>query len=128
MCINFYIILIGDVKEPYAWAATILPLQVMRLGYSFYILSVPVEMTTMAGRRLRQAMKSIIVQSPAFQSQTNLSDDDVVITIAGLSNSYSSYVTTYEEYQAQRYEAASTLYGPHTLDGYIQGTMLSCVL
>ena len=35
----------------------------------------------------------------------------VYLTIAGLSNSYSHYVTTFEEYQAQRYEAASTLYG-----------------
>merc|ERR1712070_958710 len=30
------------------------------------------------------------------------------------------YVTTFEEYQAQRYEAASTMYGPHTLQAYIQ--------
>lgn len=42
------------------------------------------------------------------------------VTIAGLSNSYASYVVTYEEYQAQRYEAASTIFGPHTLDAYIQ--------
>ena len=27
---------------------------------------------------------------------------------------------TFEEYQAQRYEAASTIFGPYTLDGYIQ--------
>jgi len=29
-------------------------------------------------------------------------------------------VTTFEEYAGQRYEAASTLYGPHTLSAYIQ--------
>ena len=29
-------------------------------------------------------------------------------------------MVTYEEYQAQRYEAASTIFGPHTLEGYIQ--------
>ena len=40
--------------------------------------------------------------------------------IAGLSNSYSHYITTYEEYQQQRYEGASTLYGPHTLAAYQQ--------
>ena len=40
--------------------------------------------------------------------------------IAGLANSYSHYITTYEEYQQQRYEGASTLYGPHTLAGYQQ--------
>lgn len=27
--------------------------------------------------------------------------------------------TTYEEYQVQRYEGASTLYGPHTLGAYL---------
>ena len=40
--------------------------------------------------------------------------------IAGLSNSYTQYIATYEEFQAQRYEAASTLYGPHTLAAYQQ--------
>ena len=95
---------------------------------------------------------------------------DVEVVIAGLTNTYSSYITTWEEYQArmfwnsaealpivavdvtillcleyrvlgkhtlhargvnyqqqhipsaqvQRYEGASTLYGPHTLGAYIQ--------
>ncbi len=40
--------------------------------------------------------------------------------IAGLTNTYSSYITTREEYAAQRYEAASTIFGPSTLDAYIQ--------
>lgn len=42
------------------------------------------------------------------------------VVIAGLSNTYSSYVATYEEYQVQRYEGASTIYGPHTLQAYVQ--------
>ena len=33
---------------------------------------------------------------------------------------YTHYITTYEEYQQQRYEGASTLYGPHTLAAYQQ--------
>lgn len=45
---------------------------------------------------------------------------DSHIVIAGLSNSYSHYITTFEEYQQQRYEGASTLYGPHTLAAYQQ--------
>lgn len=45
---------------------------------------------------------------------------DSHVVIAGLSNSYSHYITTYEEYQQQRYEGASTLYGPHTLAAYEQ--------
>ena len=42
------------------------------------------------------------------------------IVIAGLTGTYSSYITTFEEYGVQRYEGASTLFGPHTLDAYIQ--------
>lgn len=42
------------------------------------------------------------------------------VVIAGLTNTYSSYVTTREEYAAQRYEGASTIFGPSTLDAYIQ--------
>lgn len=42
------------------------------------------------------------------------------MVLAGLTNTYSSYITTWEEYHAQRYEAASTIFGPSTLDAYIQ--------
>jgi len=45
---------------------------------------------------------------------------DIIVTIAGLSNAYHQYVTTYQEYQQQRYEGASTLYGPNTLAAYLQ--------
>ena len=46
--------------------------------------------------------------------------EDLQIVIAGLTNTYASYVTTWEEYAVQRYEGGFTLYGPHTLDAYIQ--------
>ncbi len=46
--------------------------------------------------------------------------NDTRLVIAGLTNTYASYITTFEEYGVQRYEGASTLYGPHTLDAYIQ--------
>jgi len=78
-------------------------------------LSAPSEFTTMAGRRLRNAVRSILENSDIVPKGTK-----IYVTIAGLTNTYSSYVVTYEEYQAQRYEAASTIYGPHTLEGYIQ--------
>ncbi len=47
---------------------------------------------------------------------------DVTVVLAGLTNTYSSYVTTFEEYAMQRYEGASTIFGPHTLDAYIQAS------
>ena len=45
---------------------------------------------------------------------------DLRVVVAGLTNTYSSYITTFEEYGVQRYEGASTIFGPHTLDAYIQ--------
>lgn len=104
----------GDMLKPYAWEPATLPIQLLRVGNLF--IAVPAaEFTTMSGRRLREHLYTQIRESKAVPE-----DQEIYITIAGLSNSYSHYVTTFEEYQAQRYEAASTLYGPHTLEGYLQ--------
>lgn len=104
----------GDMLKPYAWEPSTLPIQLFRIGNLF--IAIPSsEFTTMAGRRLRKALHNYISSSGLVEP-----GQEVYVTIAGLSNSYSHYVTTYEEYQAQRYEAASTLYGPNTLSGYIQ--------
>lgn len=103
-----------DINVPYEWDPQIVPVQIIRVG-NVFILSAPSEFTTMAGRRLRNAVRSILENSNIVPAGTK-----IYVTIAGLTNTYSSYVTTYEEYQAQRYEAASTIYGPHTLEGYIQ--------
>lgn len=51
----------------------------------------------------------------AKESITELNPDGYLnanrVILSGLSNTYSSYITTFEEYQYQRYEAASTAYG-----------------
>ncbi|KAM0953451.1 putative ceramidase [Dioscorea sansibarensis] len=104
----------GEMKKPYDWAPSILPIQILRIG-QLVILCVPGEFTTMAGRRLRDAVHTVLTSGSNGEF-----DKNVHIVIAGLTNSYSQYVTTYEEYQIQRYEGASTLFGPHTLDAYIQ--------
>ncbi|KAL3850107.1 hypothetical protein ACJIZ3_011989 [Penstemon smallii] len=104
----------GEMKEPYDWAPSILPLQILRIG-QLVILSVPGEFSTMAGRRLRDAVKTVLTKGNSKEFGSN-----VHIVIAGLTNTYSQYVTTFEEYQIQRYEGASTLFGPHTLSAYIQ--------
>ncbi|XP_050243801.1 neutral ceramidase 2 [Quercus robur] len=104
----------GETKKPYDWAPSILPVQILRIG-QLVILSVPGEFTTMAGRRLRDAVKTVLTSKGKGKFDSN-----VHIVIAGLTNTYSQYVTTIEEYRVQRYEGASTLYGPHTLDAYIQ--------
>merc|ERR1712004_398973 len=72
------------------------------------LLAVPGEFTTMAGRRLREA----VAETAGIEGGK--------VVVAGLSNTYTHYITTWEEYQRQRYEAASTIYGPHTLLAYIQ--------
>lgn len=74
----------------------------------------PGEFTTMAGRRLCRAVRSVL--APAW-------GEGLKVVVTSYTNTYSSYVTTYEEYQVQRYEGGSTLYGPHTLDAYIQACM-----
>lgn len=51
----------------------------------------------MAGRRLRDAVKNVLTKSGQF-------DSSVHVVLAGLTNTYSQYVTTFEEYQIQRYE------------------------
>jgi len=55
------------------------------------------EFTTMAGRRLRDAVKDVLTKSGQF-------DNNIHVVLAGLTNTYSQYITTYEEYQVQRYE------------------------
>ncbi|CAF1217065.1 unnamed protein product, partial [Didymodactylos carnosus] len=102
---------VGQVK-PIEWVPYILPMQLYRIG-NLYIISVPGEFTTMSGRRIKLTVKTALQNAGAWTNSSH-------IVIAGLSNSYSHYVTTYEEYQQQRYEGASTLYGPHTLAAYQQ--------
>jgi len=102
----------GAVTFPVPWTPNILPLQVMRLG-QLWIIGVPGEFTTMSGRRLRNTVLKTLKQYGEV-------DNNTMIVIAGLSNAYSHYIATYEEYQYQRYEAASTLFGQHTLAAYQQ--------
>ncbi|KAM0843246.1 hypothetical protein ACQ4PT_057838 [Festuca glaucescens] len=104
----------GEMKEPYDWAPSILPIQIIRIG-QLVILCVPGEFTTMAGRRLRDSVKNVLISGSNGEF-----DNNIHVVLAGLTNTYSQYVTTFEEYQIQRYEGASTLYGPHTLSAYIQ--------
>jgi neutral ceramidase len=81
----------------------ITPLQIIRLG-NLAIMATPFEMTTMTGRRLRQTVAGTLAQAGVDQ-----------VIVAGLANSYSMYMTTREEYAAQHYEGAFTLFGPWSI-------------
>ncbi|XP_021094773.1 neutral ceramidase isoform X3 [Heterocephalus glaber] len=100
----------GEISRPHPWHPDIVDVQIITLG-SLAIAAVPGEFTTMSGRRLREAIQ---------KEFASYGMKDITVAISGLCNVYTHYITTYEEYQAQRYEAASTIYGPHTLSAYIQ--------
>ncbi|XP_053985097.1 neutral ceramidase [Hylaeus volcanicus] len=101
----------GRMVLPYEWQPKIVSTQVALIG-NVLIAGVPGEFTTMSGRRLRQAISTVM--------NDVASNDETSIIVAGLCNSYSDYITTPEEYHIQRYEGASTIYGPHTLTIYLK--------
>ena len=74
------------------------------------------------------ALSQQLVHLLPSHSQVQAEWGNVTTVIAGLTNTYSSYVTTFEEYQEQRYEGASTIFGPHTLDAYIQVCLICSAL
>ncbi len=86
----------------------VLPLQIIRIG-TLALTAVPGELSTMAGRRLRETVLN------------ELKDFGVNhLALATYANDYAQYITTKEEYDKQHYEGASTLFGPHTLAAYQQ--------
>lgn len=101
------LLMTGGMTFPHRWQPMIVSTQLFRLGH-LVIAGVPGEFTTMSGRRLRRTLQD---------EMGLLVESDVII--AGLANTYADYITTPEEYQIQRYEGASTIYGPHTLTIYL---------
>ncbi|OOO15215.1 Neutral/alkaline nonlysosomal ceramidase [Aspergillus oryzae] len=101
---------LGAMNNPYAWAPDIVDIQALRLGQLLVIVS-PSEITTMSGRRWKATI--------AGAAQSVLSISDPIVVLASPADSYAHYVTTEEEYTVQRYEGASTLYGPNQLAAYV---------
>lgn len=97
------------VMKPHPWTPNILPLQIVKIG-NVVIVAAPFELTTMSGRRIRETVARALPHDQPYH-----------VIIAALSNAYSGYVTTNEEYQLQRYEGASTHFGPWTLAALQQG-------
>ncbi len=115
---------VGEMYSPYQWTPNVVDVQVFRVGQLVIVVS-PGEATTMAGRRWKAAVQA---------ATAALDDGDMtpggkrstvppVVVLGGPANSYTHYITTEEEYGIQRYEGASTLYGPHTLAAYINVTL-----
>lgn len=95
----------GSMGSP-TWTPNVLPTQIFLIG-NVALVGVPAEFTTMSGRRLRNHLKETLARAGVSR-----------IVIAGYANEYSNYVATEEEYQAQHYEGASTLFGEWTLMAY----------
>ena len=106
---------VGEIRSPYLWTPNIVDLQLLRVGQLLIIVSAG-EATTMAGRRWKEAIHKSAVKSAM------MGDAEPVIVLGGPANSYTHYISTEEEYGVQRYEGASTLYGPHTLNAHINLT------
>ncbi|KAI8469411.1 MAG: Neutral/alkaline nonlysosomal ceramidase [Monoraphidium minutum] len=100
----------GEMSTPYPWVPRVLDVSLLRIG-NLAIACLPGEVTTMAGRRIVRAVEDAAgaAWGPGLR-----------VVVAGLCGTYSSYITTQEEYAVQRYEGGFTLFGPHTLDAYIQ--------
>jgi neutral ceramidase len=73
------------------------PVSIARIGNLLTMGAIPVEMTTIMGKRVRDKLARI--------------ENPRQIVLIGLANEYLSYVTTPEEYDAQDYEGASTIFG-----------------
>ncbi|NLU84442.1 neutral/alkaline non-lysosomal ceramidase N-terminal domain-containing protein [Rhodococcus sp. HNM0569] len=93
---------------PAPWVPHVLPLQIMRIG-DLVLVGLPAEATIVAGLRIRRAVANEL----AVPLENVLAH--------GYANSYSQYITTPEEYDAQQYEGGETLYGRWTLPAYVQG-------
>ncbi|KAJ6634842.1 Neutral ceramidase [Pseudolycoriella hygida] len=100
-----------DMIIPYEWLQEKLPTQGFIIGGNL-LLGVPGEITTMGGRRIEDTIRKLY--------------GDVNVIAMSLCNSYGGYIVTREEYDVQRYEGASTLFGPHTLQIIIEQFKLLC--
>ncbi|MGI5217960.1 neutral/alkaline ceramidase [Nocardia sp. CA-290969] len=92
---------------PAPWVPDIVPIQIVRIG-ELYLAAAGAEFTVVAGLRVRSAVAAA------------LGVDLQQVLLQGYANAYHEYVTTPEEYDAQQYEGASTLFGRYTLPAYQQ--------
>jgi len=81
-----------------SWCVDLLIFIVTSSCHAMHFVCVGSEFTTMAGRRLRDAVKEVLTSDSSGEF------NDIHVVLAGLTNTYSQYITTFEEYQIQRYE------------------------
>ena len=105
---------LGILKKQYSngslnnnpWTPQVLPLQVFILG-ELAIIGIPAEVSVVSGRRFKKTLENILKERGVTE-----------IILSPYANAYSGYITTYEEYQLQRYEAGHTVFGEWTQPAY----------
>ncbi len=107
---------VGEAQAPKAmllpvgalgWTAETVPVQLVRIG-QLVLVALAQEVTVVAGLRLRRAVAEVL--------EVPLED----VLLQGYANDYAGYVTTPEEYDAQRYEGGHTMFGRWLLPAYVQ--------
>ena len=83
------------------WIPQILPLHLVQIG-QLALVSIPGEITTVAGWRLRDLLKDILAEKGVEE-----------VIICSYTDGFCGYFTTYEEYQMQCYEGGHTVFGEH---------------
>lgn len=102
-------ILACHAPKPVLWTESRppLPIGVATIG-QLALVFIPGEITTMAGRRMRDTVLGALGEKVEHA------------VIAAYSNEYSGYITTPEEYDTQQYEGGHTVFGRWTLPAYQQ--------
>ena len=103
-------VLISLASDERRWVPTVLPVQLLRLG-PLAVATLPFEITTMAGRRIAALLRDRLHAAGVTHA-----------IAASVANAYAGYLTTPEEYGAQHYEGASTLFGREQL-GAVLGVL-----
>jgi neutral ceramidase len=85
------------------WIPQILPIQLIIIG-DLALAGIPAEITTIAGQRLENSLLEILADRGVKE-----------VVCSTYTNAYCGYITTYEEYQLQMYEAGHTVFGQHFL-------------
>lgn len=91
-----------DIVAPPRKFPRVLPVRYVKIG-NFVLATVPAEFSTVAGREVAQRLR-------------DETDPNSHVVVVGLANEYTGYVATADEYAAQDYMAASTLWGPGEAD------------
>lgn len=89
--------------DKHPWTQQVLPLQILKIG-TIAFAAFPFEVTTIAGKRLQKTLEDILLPSGYTH-----------VMLCPYSNSYAAYITTYEEYQVQKYEGGHTVFGEYSL-------------